>query len=587
MSDHEQQQGGDEETLHDGQELGGGWIAYRDDEGRFYYYSGDTGETQWERPEEAVALGQATPRDEGERAGGDQRPAYDYQNNAETPDTATPVRSPLDDVAGAESASPGDGPGGSKEGGGGGDADGGSDGITKSPPIRDHVGIPQSPAAEAAEGASPRVEPTERQDEPMTEETAAVQSEEELHDGQELGDGWMAYKDDEGRFYYYNGESGETQWERPEIALKAATETASGDVANKEVKVEPVSEARETQAQETQSEEAATAEQKAAVPSKAQAEPQKEEEKPAEVDITPEQFLAQPDAIMEPGVLDRIDDLVRDQGAGSALPFAAKTLAAGYGGDTSVCGLLGLWLAELTAMKGGPPDGASAAANGQAIGMARPGRSGRLFEEGADRARDAAEGVIGRLVKERFKDGDSIMRLSKKQVCLPSRICCNACNALTSQRNMTGRLRRRHDRIAPMAKAPDRPERHEQGQHVLYVLPHDHKQPGSSQGDRQPDQPERLLRRLPQHAPERADHRGEGGSGRVRRRRPWRGRRRRLEGRRWGGDGHVRGRPAQDLHVDVVPVPVRDGGTARSHREGRVERRRVAVKARGAKVEEA
>ena len=422
MSDHE-------EALHDGQELGGGWTAYADDSSRFYYYNSETGETQWERPDEAVAL-TTTPRDDGgERTGGageERRPAYDYQNDAATPDTATPVRSPCDDLGGGLESSPGDGAGGD-------DADGGADGVTdppavdggipQSPPLGDDGGIPRSPPAEAMEGVSPRDEPAEPVDEPTPDATAEQtaeeqteeQTEEELHDGQELGGGWVAYKDDEGRFYYYNGDSGETQWERPEVAPGTASGVNDvGDSAgDEEAKVEPVSEAQETQAEVKT--EAATVEQKS--------EPQvEEEEKPAEAVVTPEEFLGQPDAIMEPGVLDRIDDLVRDRGAGSALPFAAKTLAAGYGGDTSVCGLLGLWLAELTAMRGGDSAAASAATGSQTVGSpskaAGPGDRGRLFGEGADRARDAAEGVIGRLVKERFekKDGDSIMGLSKKQV---------------------------------------------------------------------------------------------------------------------------------------------------------------------------
>ena len=74
------------------------------------------------------------------------------------------------------------------------------------------------------------------------------------------------------------------------------------------------------------------------------------------------------------------------------------------------------------AESGGDSAAASAATGSQTVGSpskaAGPGDRGRLFGEGADRARDAAEGVIGRLVKERFekKDGDSIMGLSKKQV---------------------------------------------------------------------------------------------------------------------------------------------------------------------------
>ena len=68
-----------------------------------------------------------------------------------------------------------------------------SDGITQLPP-NDNDGITQSPPQS-----------------PINEAAAEEAEEEnEVADGDEIGNGWVTYKDEEGRIYYYNAESGET-----------------------------------------------------------------------------------------------------------------------------------------------------------------------------------------------------------------------------------------------------------------------------------------------------------------------------------------------------------------------------------------
>ena len=41
---------------------------------------------------------------------------------------------------------------------------------------------------------------------------------------QDIGNGWVAYKDDENRTYYYHVETGETQWDRPQIGVEQVEE---------------------------------------------------------------------------------------------------------------------------------------------------------------------------------------------------------------------------------------------------------------------------------------------------------------------------------------------------------------------------
>ena len=47
----------------------------------------------------------------------------------------------------------------------------------------------------------------------------AEEEEEEVADGLDMGNGWVAYKGDKRHIYYYNVETGKTQWDQPDTAF--------------------------------------------------------------------------------------------------------------------------------------------------------------------------------------------------------------------------------------------------------------------------------------------------------------------------------------------------------------------------------
>ena len=108
---------------------------------------------------------------------------------------------------------------------------------------------------------------------------------------------------------------------------------------------------------------------------------------------------------------------------------AMQSLIGGYHGQTAICGLLSLWLAELRAANASSSKPASvggrAGGIGKSSGKGGDGASGRLVvsrlnpqEEAANGVRAIAEDVIHRLAKERFTvtGGDEMLNLSKAEV---------------------------------------------------------------------------------------------------------------------------------------------------------------------------
>lgn len=257
------------------------------------------------------------------------------------------------------------------------------DGITKSPALDgDDDGISQSPAAL---------------------EDQRGEDDDDLGDGEEIGEGWIAYKDDEGRTYYYNSVSEETQWERPDIQTnisKPNDNAKRDDEGDYIMDASPTASDREDEAEaETETKETADDNTTTA---------QEEKDDPV---TKAENFLKEPDAILESQVFDHISTLVTEMGpqAGGKVMYS---LMNGYQGETAICGLMGLWLAELKASSASFGKSTAASAAGEEENQKK------RFDQGADAARDVVEQVVNRLAKEKFtKDGgDDIMKLSKSEV---------------------------------------------------------------------------------------------------------------------------------------------------------------------------
>jgi len=368
----------------------GQWTSYQDDNQQIYYYNNDTGESTWDAP---PGFSQDDNNVEGGSEGVEQESASNEGNvvgDSQTNETNEPQeeQSNSDDV---------------KE-----------DGMPK----------------------SPREETVVQADDNSTTTNNKEEDEEEIVDGQEIGNGWVAYKDEEqNSIYYYNAELNETQWERPDVTTTAGD--VDGDVdksSDKEAKDELLDDTKQYSEEDAAKElsEGGVKEEKiegseqnlsssATTTSPAT---QEEKEQPSTDNTTTDTttaastkinkattFLNQPDAVMEPNILNYISQLVTELGPQVAGPQALQSLINGYVGTTSVCGVLGLWLAELKS------DSSSSSVSGTASGSNNDSSNEDAFQQGANNARNVTEQVINRLSKERFtKDyGDAIMNLSKKE----------------------------------------------------------------------------------------------------------------------------------------------------------------------------
>lgn len=196
---------------------------------------------------------------------------------------------------------------------------------------------------------------------------------------------WVEYTDDEGRGYFYNTETGETQWEKPtDYAVDRITTEGADDSANAErIDGERTPGGRspiaDTNAESCEIEEIDPAVQKL---------------KQAET------ALNNPDSILEPTVLINVAQVVASEGGNPQKAIAA--LIENYQGQTAICGLLGRWLADLrTASSSSAPS----------IQIDAPSRSS--IEE----VREITQEVINKLVIERFskESGDQILNLSKAE----------------------------------------------------------------------------------------------------------------------------------------------------------------------------
>ena len=344
MTDNDSEQAPSGRTIGD-------WTAFLDDtSGQTYYYNETTGESRWDAP-----------------------PGFDDDTNNVNDDKADGVGNVNDNNN--QEALGDDNDGITKSPPFMEDDDADDDGITRSPPGYDEG---ETPIEEETQDGNDAEEQQQQQQQQQQEEVAVA-------DGEEIGGGWIAYHDGEGRVYYANSETGETQWERPTILVD------DGDISKLPEREEGATGNAASQDDDGQGIE------------------DKEEDEPTlDAAAVAEQFLQGQDAIMEDSVLEQIATLINELG-NVAGKKAQQYLVQGYQGDTAMCGLMGLWLAELKASRAQPKRASAASANDV--------HANDVFQEGADAARDVVESVVNRLARERFttNGGDAIMKLTKKQ----------------------------------------------------------------------------------------------------------------------------------------------------------------------------
>jgi hypothetical protein len=406
----------------------GDWTAYGDREGGgVYYHNAVTGESTWDPPpgfEDLAATSASGVAAASDGEGGEDR----YHEGGDgvaaggppSPSLAMAAAAPaVDDGGGDVDVDDGGGEGGgsgefsprSPPGGVGG---GGGDEFSHSPSAlrRDGDSSPAPSADADDDGGEDDGDDVAGGDDERDDDGAA--------DGEDVGDGWAAYRDDSGRVYYYRAETGETQWDRPGGAGDGVGgDLDGGDLDDDDGDLDGagggggVGEATAAGPADGTSaydggDDRATADRPDG--RRGTDAPEEEEE---DATAFAERTILRPDAIMEADVLDAIEKLVRGLGPEVAGPRAMQSLVSGYNGDAATCGVMGSWLARLKSAGGG---GAVAASSSKGDGDDGDD-DGPIRDGAADAARDVVEEVVDRLAKERFtKDhGDAIIRLDKRE----------------------------------------------------------------------------------------------------------------------------------------------------------------------------
>lgn len=212
---------------------------------------------------------------------------------------------------------------------------------------------------------------------------------------------WSAFKDDEGRDYFYNNESGETQWEKPDDldAPEEVPEEAEGEIleplesAVKETDMqsegEEQEEAMDVEGEKFEGDDTKEVEEEVVEPEEEPVDPAVKRVEEAE------EALNKPDSILEPGCIGHVTELVTSEGGNPQK--AIHALIDNYYGQTAACGLLGRWLVDLRSSS--------------------DNKESTVPSEGvADDVRGIAQDVVNRAATERFskESGDSILALEKK-----------------------------------------------------------------------------------------------------------------------------------------------------------------------------
>jgi TH1 protein/WW domain len=217
---------------------------------------------------------------------------------------------------------------------------------------------------------------------------------------------WVAYKDEEGREYFYNQETGETQWDKPDNYQPGEGVDDEGDASVTKSPGQAMDDDVEEEDEEIHLARSPLPDNdESMIPASPEAEPELEIDAAAKRLQDAEEALNQPDSVLEPACYANVSELVAANSGNPAKAISA--LIENYHGQTAVCGLLSKWLTNLHEKKlaGSTKDIKTVLIN-----------SGEKSK--SDQIREMAQTVINKMAKERFNKeaGDEILNLSKKEV---------------------------------------------------------------------------------------------------------------------------------------------------------------------------
>jgi hypothetical protein len=168
---------------------------------------------------------------------------------------------------------------------------------------------------------------------------------------------WVAYTDDEGREYYYNAETGATQWEKPQdgVLLDLPPPEIQDDNDNNDY--EPhIDNNRDEEHDGTPPSDDDSGDEDNGISTHSSPIPlEPERETTPEPEIDPKVKLLQdaeaglnlPDSILELGCIDNVNILLQELGGSEGGQKAMQALVTNFNSQTAICGLLGQWLTEM------------------------------------------------------------------------------------------------------------------------------------------------------------------------------------------------------------------------------------------------